>query len=94
MAGLVLVLDQGTKEQLLKDVQRKQAVIRGVDNRMKKFHVMFREERDVIIHRLLDEAKTPGERIAIKRELCTILGVTPQWLNRLLRGEAYRRSTD
>lgn len=82
------------RDELLNNVRRKQEMIQAVDRRMMEFHIMFRDERDEAIKLLVSEAKTPGERNSIKRELCTLLGVTPQWLNKLLRGEAYRRRTD
>lgn len=62
--------------------------------RLRQFRDQFRDERDQWISKALETAETPGERAAVKRELCSILGVTPQWLNKLLKGEAYRRSSD
>jgi hypothetical protein len=71
------------KEELV----RRQAQLDNVVVRMAEYRGMFREERDEWVRECLNNGVS-------KKDIAEILGVSPQWLNRLLRGQAYRRSTD
>lgn len=66
----------------------------AADARMRAFRDLFRGERDEWIHHAINACETPAELREVKHEICDMLGVTPQWLNKLLRGEAYRRKDD
>lgn len=63
----------------------------AVQARMGQFLDQYRAERNEWIHKAIECAETPHDRITVKHEICILLGVTPQWLNKLLRGDAYRR---
>lgn len=82
------------RDQAIREVGRSHAECAAVIVRLQMFRDMFRDERDEWIVKALDTARTPSERLEIKRELCVVLGVTPQWLNRLLKGDAYRKGSD
>lgn len=69
------------------ELVRRQAQLDNVGKRMIEYRNMFRDERDEAVREALKKGVT-------KREVTEILDVTPQWLNKLLRGQAYRRSTD
>ena len=69
------------------ELVRRQAQYDNVIKRMTEYKALFRDERDEAVRDALAHGVT-------KKEIVQILGCTPQWLNKLLRGEAYRRSTD
>jgi hypothetical protein len=59
----------------------------AMEERMKQLIAVEREERDRAIRSAVDHGVT-------KAKLSAEMHITPQWLNRILRGEAYRRKTD
>lgn len=74
-------------EEMKEELVRRQAQLDNVVVRMAEYRGMFREERDEWVRECLNNGVS-------KKDIAEILGVSPQWLNRLLRGQAYRRSTD
>lgn len=74
-------------EAATREVLRKQRELEAVTERMTQYRDAFRDERDKAVIRAI-EAGIP------KKELADMLNVTPQWLNKLKRGEAYRRASD
>lgn len=75
------------KEELRREIIRKQAEMEAVQRRMMQYRDAFRDERDALVIRGIQEGIP-------KKELAMILGVSVTWLNKLVKGEAYRRSTD
>jgi hypothetical protein len=71
------------KEQL----KRAQAQLEAAVERMTTFQELFRDERDEAVRKAA-EVKVP------KTEIAAIVHSTPQWVNKILRGEAYKRRTD
>lgn len=58
-----------------------------MEERMKQLMEVEREERDRAIKLAIDHG-VPKSKMAVE------LHITPQWLNRILKGQAYRRRTD
>jgi hypothetical protein len=59
----------------------------AMEERVKQLVAVEREERDRAIRQAVEHG-VPKSKLAA--EMC----MTPQWLNRILKGEAYRRKTD
>jgi ribosome-binding protein aMBF1 (putative translation factor) len=74
-------------EAATREVVRKQRELEAVTERMTQYRDAFRDERDKAVMRALEAGVS-------KKELADTLNVTPQWLNKLKRGEAYRRASD
>lgn len=71
-------------DRALEVVARAQAQLEAVDVRMAMFKEQFRNERD-------DAVKAAIELGYSRQEIADVLGVTPQWVNKILRDEARRR---
>lgn len=78
-----------TEEQQLavEAVRFAQAQYEAVVERMMDYKTLFRDDRDAAVRKAL-ELKVPKTLIAGELKVSTV------WLNKLLRGEAYRRNTD
>lgn len=75
------------QEAILEELRRAQSQFIAAGGRMTQFVELFREERDIVIKKAV-EARIPRATIAV------IIDASPQWVNKILRGEAYRRSSD
>lgn len=71
-------------DKALEAVVKAQAQLDAVDKRMAAFKNQFRIERNMAVSKAI-EAKVS------RQEVADVLGVTPQWINKLLRDEAKRR---
>lgn len=72
-------------DRALEAVVKAQAQLDAVDKRMAAFKEQFRIERNMAVSKAILEAKVT------KQEVADVLGVSPQWVNKLLRDEARRR---
>lgn len=75
------------KEAARRELARAQAQLEAATERTLVFRALFRDERDEAIKKAV-EAKVSTAEVA------TIVHSTPQWVNKILRGEAYGRRTD
>jgi methionine synthase II (cobalamin-independent) len=76
-----------SKEEAIRELRRAQWQYEGAEKRTQEFREMFRDERDAAIKMAVD-ARVP------KKEIAEIVHSTPQWVNKILRGEAYGRLLD
>lgn len=79
--------DVDAKRKALDDLRSAQSQLEAVVERMSQFRDQFRDERDQAIHRAV-ALKIP------RKEIADTIGVTPQWINSMIRGTAYRRRED
>jgi hypothetical protein len=76
-----------SKDDALAELERRQQQLEAAGGRMTQFVEMFRDERDDAIRRAKDAGATT-------REIAPYVKASPQWVNKVLRGEAYRRRSD
>lgn len=70
-------------EDALKDLECAQSQWKAAGERMEQYKVQFREDRDAAICK----AVAVGAKRA---EVAAITQTSPQWVNKVLRGKAYR----
>lgn len=81
--------DDDLLEQALREVRATHEQLVSAQRRLLEIRDTYRMERDEAIRYAISLG---GSRA--KKEICVIIDASPQWLNKLLRGEAYRRSSD
>lgn len=71
-------------DRALEVLAKAQAQLEAVEARISFFKEEFRNERD-------DAVKAAIEQGHSRQEIADVLGMSPQWVNKLLRDEARRR---